>query len=207
MKKFISFGFVVLGFFLFGAGIYTSFEIYATKKQEKVMANIASLVLSVVKGEELKTLDHPDQGFFILTSPEGKKYIFGEVLQNPIDPNMYSHYSKKDPSGGEVVVYIKGYNFGELVEELIKNPSSLGISLSGIILFLTGVFYILSQKPKEKEAIGEGAETREESYTNLENKLKALRLALATHKIIPKESSEEAKNILDDILKEMEGRR
>jgi len=50
--------------------------------------------------------------------------------------------------------------------------------------------------------------TVEKTYLQgLERKLKALRLAIATHAIIPKESIEEAKRILDDILKEMEGRK
>ena len=41
----------------------------------------------------------------------------------------------------------------------------------------------------------------------LERKLKALRLVIATHGKLPKESVEEAKRILDNILKEMEVRK
>jgi len=41
----------------------------------------------------------------------------------------------------------------------------------------------------------------------LERKLKAVRLAIATHRIIPRESIEEAKRVRDNIFKEMEGRK
>ncbi|WP_029551555.1 hypothetical protein [Thermocrinis jamiesonii] len=202
MRNLVSFVLMLLGFILFGWGIYTSFEIYATKKQEKISTNFASFVLSVFKGEELKRLDYPEQGFFILKPSEGKVFTVGGVLQKPIDPNAYLSYSKKDLYNNEVFVYIKKYNLGEFVEELIRNPISLGISLSGIILFLTGVLYMLIQKPVYVAKQG-----RKEHQSSLENKLKALRLVLATHKIIPQESSEEAKKILDDILKEMEAQK
>jgi len=200
MKKLVPLVFIVLGFLLFGMGIYTSFEIYATKKQEKINANFASFVLSVFRGEEAKVLDYPEQSFFIFKSPDGKILVSGGVLQNPIDVKLYSSYHKSHPSGGEVYIYSKRYSFGEFVEEVIKNPISLGISLSGILFFLIGTSYMFLQKEEKVVKV------EQEFPESIKNKLKALRLSLATYRIIPEESTEEVRRILDDILKEIEGR-
>ena len=206
MKKVVPLIFIILGFSLFGIGIYSSFEIYATKKQEKINANLASFVLSALRGEEVKVLDYPEQSFFIFKSSEGKTLTSGGVLQTPIDVNLYLSYHKSHPFVGEVYIYSKRYSFGEFVEELIRNPASLGISLSGILLFLIGVSYMFFQKGvyKEEKVVEKMKEVEQEFLASLGNKLKALRLILATHRIIPQEGAEEAKKIVDGILKEME---
>ena len=205
MKRFLSLIFVISGLLLFGLGIYTSFEIYAIKKQEKINANFASFMLSVYEGKELKKMDYPDQGFFIFKPAEGKIYTYGQVFQNPTDVNMYLSYHKISPSNAEVYIYTRRYNFGEYTEEMLKNPTSLGIALAGLILFAIGIVYMLILQAQQK---GTEVKIVEKTYPqNLEGKLKALRLAIATHDVIPKESIEEAKRILDDIFKDMEGRK
>ncbi len=205
MKRFLSVIFMISGLLLFGLGIYTSFEIYAIKKQEKINANFASFMLSVYEGKELKKMDYPDQGFFIFKTAEGKIYTYGQAFQNPIDINMYSSYHKKLPSKAEVYIYTRKYNFGEYIEEMLKNPTSLGIALAGLILSAIGIVYMLIPQAQQKST---EVKIVEKTYPpDLERKLKAVRLAIATHRIIPKESIEEAKRILDNIFKEMEGRK
>ncbi len=196
---------MILGLLLFGWGIYTSFEIYAIKKQEKINANFAGFILSVSENKELKNIEYPDQGFFIFKTAEGRVFTYGQVFQNPTDINMYSSYHKVSPTRAEVYIYTRKYNFGEYVEELLKNPTSFGIALAGLILFAIGIVYMLIPQAQQKST---EVKIVEKTYPQgLERKLKALRLAIATHAIIPKESIEEAKRILDDILKEMEGRK
>ncbi len=196
---------MILGLLLFGWGIYTSFEIYAIKKQEKINANFAGFILSVSENKELKNIEYPDQGFFIFKTAEGRVFTYGQVFQNPTDINMYSSYHKISPTRAEVYIYTRKYNFGEYVEELLKNPTSFGIALAGLILFAIGIVYMLIPQAQQKST---EVKIVEKTYPQgLERKLKALRLAIATHAIIPKESIEEAKRILDDILKEMEGRK
>jgi hypothetical protein len=196
---------MILGLLLFGWGIYTSFEIYAIKKQEKINANFAGFIFSVCENKELKNIEYPDQGFFIFKTAEGKVFTYGQVFQNPTDINMYSSYYKILPSKTEVYIYTRKYNFGEYIEELLKNPTSFGIALAGLILLAMGIVYMLIPQAQHK-SIEE--KIVEKTYPQgLERKLKALRLAIATHEIIPKESIEEAKRILDDILKEKEGRK
>ena len=196
---------MILGLLLFGWGIYTSFEIYAIKKQEKINANFAGFILSVCENKELKNIEYPDQGFFIFKTAEGRVFTYGQVFQNPMDINMYSSYHKVSPTKAEVYIYTRKYNFGEYIEELLKNPTSFGIALAGLILFAIGIVYMLIPQTQHKST---EVKMVEKTYLQgLESKLKALRLALATHRIIPKESIEEAKRILDDILKEKEGRK
>jgi hypothetical protein len=196
---------MILGLLLFGWGIYTSFEIYAIKKQEKINANFAGFILSACENKELKNIEYPDQGFFIFKPAEGKIYTYGQVFQNPTDINMYSSYHKILPTKAEVYIYTRKYNFGEYIEELLKNPTSFGIALAGLILSAIGIVYMLIPQAQQKST---EVKIVEKNYPpDLERKLKAVRLAIATHEIIPKESIEEAKRILDDILKEMEGRK
>jgi hypothetical protein len=195
---------MILGLLLFGWGIYTSFEIYAIKKQEKINVNFAGFILSVCENKELKNIEYPDQGFFIFKTAEGRVFTYGQVFQNPTI-NMYLSYHKASPTKVEVYIYTRKYNFGEYIEELLKNPTSFGIALAGLILFAIGIVYMLILQAQQKSTEGKIVE---KTYPQgLERKLKALRLAIATHGIIPKESIEEAKRILDNILKEMEVRK
>ncbi len=205
MKRFLSLIFMILGLLLFGWGIYTSFEIYAIKKQEKINANFASFMLSVCENKGLKNIEYPDQGFFIFKTVEGKIFTYGQVFLNPMDINMYSSYHKISPTKAEVYIYTRKYNFGEYIEELLRNPTSFGIALAGLILFAIGIVYTPILQAQHKNTEGKIVE---KTYPQgLERKLKALRLAIATHGILPKESVEEAKRILDNILKEMEVRK
>ena len=180
------------------------FDAYAIKKQEKINANFAGFILSVCENKELKNIKYPDQGFFIFKPSEGKIFTYGQVLQN-LDINMYSSYHKILPSKAEVYIYTKKYNFGEYIEELLKNPTAFGIALAGLILFAIGIVYMLILQARQKNT--EGKIVEKTCPQGLERKLKALRLTIATYEVIPKESIEEAKRILDDILKEMEGRK
>jgi uncharacterized membrane protein len=205
VKRFLSLIFVILGFLLFGLGIYTSFEIYAIKKQEKINANFVGFILSVCENKELKNIEYPDQGFFIFKTAEGKIFTYGQIFQNPTDINMYLSYYKVSPSRSEVYIYTRKYNFGEYIEEMLKNPTSLGIALAGLILSAIGIVHMLIPQAKQKST---EVKIVEKTYPpDLERKLKAVRLAIATHRIIPRESIEEAKRILDNIFKEMEGRK
>ncbi len=196
---------MILGLLLFGWGIYTSFEMYATKKQEKIYANFAGFILSVSENKELKNIEYPDQGFFIFKTAEGRVFTYGQVFQNPTDINMYSSYHKVSPTKAEVYIYTRKYNFGEYIEGLLRNPTSFGIALAGLILSAIGIVYMLIPQAQQKST---EVKVVEKTYPQgLERKLKALRLVIATHRILPKESIEEAKRILDNILKEMEVRK
>jgi hypothetical protein len=96
---------MILGLLLSGWRIYTSFEIYAIKKQEKIKANFAGFILSVCENKGLKNIEYPDQGFFIFKTAKGKMFTYGQAFQNPTDINMYSSYHKISPTKAEVYIY------------------------------------------------------------------------------------------------------
>ncbi|MEJ7555171.1 MAG: hypothetical protein WKI50_04460, partial [Aquificaceae bacterium] len=103
-------------------------------------------------------------------------------------------YSK---GGDHVYAYIKRVSFLEYLNVLLERPFALGISLSGLILFLSGLILLFKgYKPIEEKELQE----------DILRKLKALRVSFATSRIIPKESLSEAEKILDDIIKRMEGK-
>jgi len=154
VKRVLPLIFIILGLLLFGWGIYASFEIYAIKKQEKINANFASFILFVYEGKELKNIEYPDQGFFIFKPSEGKIFTYGQVLHNPTDISMYSSYHKILPSKAEVYIYTRKYNFGEYIEELLKNPTAFGIALAGLILFAIGIVYMLILQAQQKSTEG-----------------------------------------------------
>jgi hypothetical protein len=111
---------------------------------------------------------------------------------------MYLSYHKVSPSKSEVYIYTRKYNFGEYIEEMFKNPTSLGIALAGLILSAIGIVHMLIPQAQQKST---EVKIVEKTYPpDLERKLKAVRLAIATHRIIPRESIEEAKRILDNIF-------
>jgi hypothetical protein len=96
---------MILGLLLSGWRIYTPFEIYAIKKQEKIKANFAGFILSVCENKGLKNIEYPDQGFFIFKTAKGKMFTYGQAFQNPMDVNMYSSYHKISPTKAEVYIY------------------------------------------------------------------------------------------------------
>ncbi|MFN7066077.1 MAG: hypothetical protein ACK4OF_08030, partial [Aquificaceae bacterium] len=75
-------------------------------------------------------------------------------------------------------------------------------SLSGLILFIVGLVLMILQAKTSRKLPKETPLQDEKLIKNL----KALRTALAMSNIIPKESLEESKRILEDIIKRMEGR-
>jgi hypothetical protein len=63
---------------------------------------------------------------------------------------MYSSYHKVSPTKAEVYIYTRKYNFGEYIEELLRNPTSFGIALVGLILFAMGIVYMLIPQTQQK---------------------------------------------------------
>jgi hypothetical protein len=106
----------------------------------------------------------------------GKIYTYGQLFQNLTDINMYSLYHKISPSKAEVYIYTRKHNFGEYIEELLKNPTSFGIALAGLILSAIGVVYMLIPQTQQKST---EVKIVEKNYPpDLERKLKAVRLAV-----------------------------
>ncbi len=194
---------IILGVFLAIFGFYTSFEIYVKDKLRKSSESIGYFLVKAMEGETL--INTPDKlnTILILKTPEGKVYA-SQNINFPFDKEKYYHF-QKIVDNYNFNLYLKSISISEYIEYIVNNPMTIGISLSGILLILTGIYTSLSSQtdenriPQERETINTVEKTQ--SYEDeLIKRLKALRITLATSKIIPKDSLEEAKSIIDSVL-------
>ena len=96
------------------------------------------------------------------------------------------------PIGNDkVYAYVKKIELLDYLNFVAQNQLYTGLIVASILLYLS-IFYFTV---KEFELAQSGSITEE-----LMNKLKALRLTLATFKVIPEESVDEMKRVVDSIL-------
>jgi hypothetical protein len=194
MKKYIRETLILIGVILMLAGQWISFDIYANTKIKNIGANISTFIYGLHSGETLIKLPHAEENLIVFKDLSGKTITTDNALR-PINPQKYLSSYSKSPEGKEVHIYTKRQSFSQYLDLLISNPFAIGIFLSGLILVLMGIFI-----PYKETVKGEEISRKEE----LIRKLKALRLTLAVGGIIPNRSVQEAKDILDSILKEWE---
>ncbi len=195
MVKIISPLLMVLGVFISLAGQWVAFEIYANTKLLRIGENLSQFVHGLYSGDTLIKLNNGDESIFILRTAGGKVITTNNAIGPlKVEDFISASYSK---GGDHVYAYIKRVSFLEYLNVLLERPFALGISLSGLILFLSGLILLFKgYKPIEEKELQE----------DILRKLKALRVSFATSRIIPKESLSEAEKILDDIIKRMEGK-
>ncbi|MEJ7621357.1 MAG: hypothetical protein WKI49_02415 [Aquificaceae bacterium] len=195
MVKIISPLLMVLGVFISLAGQWVAFEIYANTKLLRIGENLSQFVHGLYSGDTLIKLNNGDESIFILRTAGGKVITTNNAIGPlKVEDFISASYSK---GGDHVYAYIKRVSFSEYLNVLLERPFALGISLSGLILFLSGLILLFKgYKPIEEKELQE----------DILRKLKALRVSFATSRIIPKESLSEAEKILDDIIKRMEGK-
>ena len=195
MVKIISPLLMVLGVFISLAGQWVAFEIYANTKLLRIGENLSQFVHGLYSGDTLIKLNKGDESIFILRTAGGKVITTNNAIGPlKVEDFISASYSK---GGDHVYSYIKRVSFSEYLNVLLERPFALGISLSGLILFLSGLILLFKgYKPIEEKELQE----------DILRKLKALRVSFATSRIIPKESLFEAEKIMDDIIKRMEGK-
>ncbi|MEN3029161.1 MAG: hypothetical protein ABDH29_08160 [Aquificaceae bacterium] len=196
MLRYIGFFLLLIGALLFFAGQWTAFEIYANGKLSRINQNLANFLAGATSAEGIVKIPYPEENLFLTKSEEGKAIT---TLKSPSLPGAENYLSA---SQGQVSVYTKSVSLSEYLNTLLEKPFTLGISISGLFLFLTALLVLLkgqksSTLPERKVSL------REE---DLLVKLKAVRTALALGGVIPRESLEEAKGIIEDIIKRMEGK-
>jgi len=200
MGKVLSPLLMVLGALIFLAGQWIAFEIYANTKLSRIGENLSQFVHGLYSGDTLIKLNKGDQSIFILRTAGGKVI----TTNNAIDPLKVEDFISTSYSkgGDHAYAYIKRVSFSDYLNVFIERPFALGVSISGLILFLSGIVLLL------KRDVGIEGKERSEFLTReeLARRLKALKVAFAMSGVIPKESLSEAKKILDDIIKRMEGK-
>ncbi len=185
---------VLFGALVLFVGQWMAFEIYANAKISRIGENVAKFLHGLHSGDTLIRLNWADENVFVFRTETGKVI----TTNNAIAPLKVEDFIGTSYSKGRdyAYAYIKRVSFPEYLSAFLERPFALGVSLSGFILFIFGLV-LLFKKDRGADFL-----LREE----LKRKLKALRVAFAMSGLIPKESLFEAKKILDDIIKKMEGR-
>ncbi len=196
MKKVLGLAFSLLGLFLLLVGLYASLDVYINKRQARINKNIAKFIVDIHSRAPSSKLPYSEDSLIILKTEDGR-VITTENAFKPMDPNLYSSSLYKDSKGNEVYIYTKEPTLGNYLYFLFEEPFSSGIMISGVVIFATGIFllYILSRGEQGIRSVDE----------SMLNSLKALRVMLATSKVLP-ESLERAKSTLDIILKKYGGK-
>lgn len=200
MGKVLSPLLMVLGALIFFAGQWIAFEIYANTKLSRIGENLSQFVHGLYSGDTLIKLNRGDESIFILRTAGGKVITTNNAM-GPLKAEDFisAGYSK---GGNHAYAYIKRVSFSEYLNVFIERPFALGVSISGLILLLSGLALIFKRdRPIQQK---EGSEILPQE--DIVRRLKALRIAFAMSGVIPKESLSEAKKILDDIIKRMEGK-
>ncbi len=201
MNRVLAMAFLVLGTLLLLAGQWVAFEVYVNRKISQVNHNMAQFIHQLYSGQTLVRLDKADENVIILRTSTGKVIATNNAIGPlAVDNFIAASYSK---DGNQAFVYTKRVGFSEYLNILIDRPFALGIALSGLILFIFGILSLLMESRKERENLQSTVNTNQEE---IKKKLKALRVAFAMSGVIPKESLSEAKKILEDIIKKMEGK-
>lgn len=198
MVKYLAFLIFFVGALIFSVGQWVAFEIYANAKLSKVNQNIASLLAGMPAGEGFINIPNAEENFFSIRTKEGKV-----ISTNRTPPIGLEHYVSVNLSAGgsQVQVYTKKVGLIEYLNLLLERPFALGVSISGIILLLLSLVLLL--KGQQVAPIKQETDLQKDIL----NRLKALRTALAFSGVIPRESIEEAKGIIDNIIKRMEVKR
>ncbi len=196
MKKIIYTFLGLLALSLVVSSLYIGIDKFVIERDRKISKNIAVFIVKKERGEENISLTYPEYTIIITRDKEGN--IFNSMGKANIDFSDLngSGYVEK---GYEANIYIKKMSINNLVKFIMEDYVIMGTVVSSFLLFII-LYYALVREisetvPKEKS---EGVKVNEEFI----KKLKALKLTIAAHKIIPEESMEQMKKIVDSLLEE-----
>ncbi len=197
MKKFIYATLGVVSVFVLLATVYIGIDRYAVERDKKISKNIAMFIVKKETGSENITLVYPEYTIIITKDKEGNIYnSMGQGADINLNDLNGDGYSEK---GYETHIYIKKINISNLLDFIMKDYVILGAIISASLLVLVLYYALLREirevQPSKKEEVMK----IDEEFLK---KLKALKLTIATHKIVPEESIEQMKKIVDSLLKE-----
>lgn len=199
MFKAVSVVLMLLGVVLFFVGQWMAFEVYANGKIKSLSQNMAKFAYSLYNGESLISIPKASENIFLMKTQDGKVIASNNAIGPlTVEGFTFGEYKQK---GAYVYVYSKKVSLGDYFNLFFEKPLAIGTSVPGLLLFLVGLIIVLrystsTQTQHQDKVQDEG----------LINSLKALRASLAMGGLIPRESLEEAKRIVEDIIKKMEGK-
>ncbi len=173
------------------ASVYMSFSSYVYDRETKILANVSTFFVGVKEGVEKINIPYPKYTVLLYRKDPHGKF----VSSNTLSPEEKSSYIQMEIpiSEGILFMYVRKVEIGEYLSFVSGNAFYTGLLIVSILLYITIFYFTL----KEFEVGQRGILTEE-----LVNRLKALRLTIATLKVIPEESIEEMKRLVDTMLKD-----
>ncbi|RMH09160.1 MAG: hypothetical protein D6699_00265, partial [Aquificota bacterium] len=152
-------------------------------------SNIAVFIGKLKEGEASIKVPYAQEVVIVYRQADGSVFATEHALQNL---RLEEYVSAQYKTGERNISYVslKRFDFGEYMKFLVNNVFAVGPFVGGLVLFLLGIYLVMKQG---KEQV---------LNKNILNDLKVLRVLLAVGSIIPKESAEEAKKIIERIMKE-----
>lgn len=171
-------------FFILGS-FYIASDYYYYQKEERISKDVSMALYSIKSGSNQIVLPYGDDMVVLVKTPN-RVIKSTNLINHPIDQNLF-HGTTQKIGNDNIIVGIKISSFGDIMTTLITTPVALGMFLIGLAI---ATWIVWSLRKTFVDYLDE----------ELIERLKALRLTIATAKIIPEESSEEAKRIIDLIL-------
>ncbi len=177
----------LLGFVL--TSLYISFTDYLYQRDSKIVGNVVHFMDKMRKGEGSVKLPYPEASIIIFSDKRGNKVV-SENVKNPGERSRLFklNFPVED---GSLYLYVKKVDLKDYFLFVSQNPFYTGLLVASLLLYITIFYFTLRELQTPQRAT---------LTEELINKLKALRLTLATLKIIPEESVDELKRIVDSIV-------
>ena len=171
------------------ASVYISFTSYLYDRDSKMLANVSSFFLQMQEKKNPIELPYPEYTILMYADKSGK--FVSSNVGSPVDRDKYVHVSM--PVGDHILyMYIREVDIGDYLRYVSNFPLYIGLLVTSLLLYMS-IFYF---------TIREFEFAQSDSLTEeLINRIKALRLTLATFKVAPEESIEEMKKVVDSIIK------
>lgn len=193
MVRYLAILLFFIGVLFFLAGQWMVFEIYTNTKLSKMNQNIASLLASIPAGKDFVSIPNSEENFFLIKTGENRV-----ISTSKTPPTGDYLFTNLNTDGSQVQVYTKKIGIVEYFNLMLERPFVFGVSLSGLILLLLSPVLFITGK--QEAPVKQDTEFQKDIL----NRLRALRTALALSGVIPHESIQEAKGIIDNIIKKME---
>ncbi len=192
MKRFIVFLTSLIVLLVFGATFVFSFTEYSMEREEKIVKNLSTFMVNSHAGKNIINIPDANYSLITLKTEEGRRFISSN-MNLPFDSSLY-HSLRVSVGENQAIVYYKKFSLSEYIMFLMSKPVYAGMLGASAFLFIALLIYISGEVKKDTTSV--------KADDKLLDKLKALRLTLSTMKIIPEESAQEMKRVIDSILKE-----
>ncbi len=186
------------------ATFYVSYSAYIHEKEKHIAENISTFLFNYPE-KNLVPLPYPE--IMVLKIKDHGKIFASANFAAPIPLENFL-FSAKGKDKKSVEVYVRKASFDDFIFFLFANPIFLAMNLFLFVIYLA--FFYLMVRELEKPVTAKVKDKKEKEkhfiHTELIKRLKALKVLLHTEKILGKEATEKARNLVDEMLKKLENK-